>query len=188
MCFLADIQEEILLDFIRHASEFLVIESALGSDPGLCVAVDERINNYQPLITFGYKAKEAILIKEEAYDLARGLGIHLSEHGGTGQGVIGALAGVGLRLSGNDGRFRGKHQIESIQGATRVQDIYEQANINSVKSVNGQVLAGHELILLGEKVKSVLLNGQSVLLVEPAKNNDQKIFWQTLPHEKIKKY
>lgn len=188
MCFFAEIQKENLVAFIGHASEFLVKESAPGSDPGLCVAVVERINNHQTLISFGYKAKETILVKEEAYALARGLGIHLSEHGGTGQGVIGSLAGVGLRLSGNDGRFRGKHKIETTQGAIRVQDIYSQVNIDSVKSVNGEVLADHELIILGEKVKSVLLNGQSVLLVEPAKSNDQKILWQTLPHEKIKKY
>ena len=56
-------------------------------------------------IDFGYRAKQVVLTKSNAYKLAKKLDIHLSEHGGSGQGVIGALAGVALRLTANDGRF-----------------------------------------------------------------------------------
>lgn len=59
------------------------------------------------LIEFGKMAKQAVTNKQAAYDLARETGIHLSEQGGTGDGVIGAIAGIGLRLSGNDGRYCG---------------------------------------------------------------------------------
>ncbi len=48
-----------------------------------------------------------LLTKQEAYMLANTTGVHLSENGGTGDGIVGALAGTGLRLDGNDGRFRG---------------------------------------------------------------------------------
>jgi hypothetical protein len=41
----------------------------------------------------------------EAVDLARRADLALRPLGGTGQGIIGALASVGLRAEGGDGRF-----------------------------------------------------------------------------------
>jgi len=55
----------------------------------------------------GRRATCSVLTKKEAYPLAEKLGIHLSEHGGTGDGVVGALAESGLRMTGNHCRFRG---------------------------------------------------------------------------------
>jgi len=92
MCFSAEIEENCLKNVIHYASEFLVRESATGSDPGLCVAVIDSLLNPDELISFGRSAKESVLTKESAYERAQQLGLHLSEHGGTGQGVIGALA------------------------------------------------------------------------------------------------
>ena len=47
----------------------------------------------------------------------------LPGYGGTGQGVVGALAGVGLRLYGDDGRFRGwYHSASTNAGALKVYD------------------------------------------------------------------
>ena len=75
-------------------------QSAPGSDPGLCVVATTSVSGPKALIGFGQTAKDSVLTKSDAYGLAQRLGIHLSEHGGTGQGVIGALAGAGLRLIG----------------------------------------------------------------------------------------
>lgn len=76
---------------------------------------DEARRQVEALCAFGRRAQEVVCTKDEAYELARSIPwVHLSEHGGTGQGVIGALAGVGLRLSGDDGRFRGKWNLARI--------------------------------------------------------------------------
>ena len=105
--------------------EELSVDSA---DPGLCCAVlplDEGSDalactgecrlEIERLIAFGKKAKEKVCSKDEAYSIAEQISwLTLSEHGGTGLGVIGALAGVGLRLSGNDGRFRGKWNLREL--------------------------------------------------------------------------
>jgi hypothetical protein len=57
---------------------------------------------------FGINAKQTIFDKGAAYDLARSLDVHLSEHGGTeGGGVIGALAATGLRYSATMADSRG---------------------------------------------------------------------------------
>ena len=189
MCFNAEIEDKYLRSLIDFASEFLQRESAEGSDPGLCVAIPDRITKLDSLIDFGYRAKEAVLIKEEAYNLANKLGIHLSEHGGTGQGVIGALAGVGLRLSGNDGRFRGKHQIGAVNQAISVRDACAQTNIDLVRSLDGIVLMDDEVIHLGEKVKTVLMDGKSILLVYPfSEGTPDGVKWQTCTKQQLKRF
>ena len=91
MCFEAEIQEKYLKNIVDYASGYLKNESEPESDPGLCVVVADYLNDNNKLINFGYKAKRTILTKENAYDVAKELDIHLSEHGGSGQGVIGAL-------------------------------------------------------------------------------------------------
>ncbi len=111
MCALVS-EDADLKQLISGASEYLNAHSAAGSDPGLCVADFRNIRCPEHIVTWGYRAKKEILRKDEAYGLADQCGVHSSEHGGDGQGVVGALAAVGLRISGNDGRVKGKKQIE----------------------------------------------------------------------------
>jgi hypothetical protein len=71
-----------------------------GSDPGLCVA--PRV---PPEVTaFGRRCQAEVVRQEEARRLAGACGLHLEGLGGTEDGVIGALAAVGLAVGGDDGR------------------------------------------------------------------------------------
>ncbi len=189
MCFPVTVADGCLKKIIKFGQEFLRKNSAEGSDPGFCVAIVDEIKNTDTLIQFGKKAKKNVLTKEEAYNTAKEMGIHLSEHGGTGGGVIGALAGIGLRLTGNDGRIRGKYFEGRKNEIMTVDEIISQTDIQEIREENGERLKANERILLGEKVKSVPLQGKIVLLVEPVKHA-QKIEtkWQTLSREKIKQY
>jgi hypothetical protein len=191
MCFIIDLDEKHHASLIDYISDFLVHESEEGSDPGLCVAVPERINNPELLITFGQKAKKAVLTKSDAYELAKSLGIHLSEHGGTGQGVIGALAGVGLRLSGNDGRFRGRLDLGEINEVLAVNKILQHKDVDLVRGLQGEMPDHDDFIRLGEKVKTVLSGGKSVLLVVPEDNAHEtagKTQWRTCSKEELRKF
>lgn len=189
MCFEVDLKEEYLNQFIDFASDFLVRESAEGSDPGLCVLIPERLTQRDELIVFGRKAKIAILTKQDAYELAQHLGIHLSEHGGTGQGVIGALAGAALRLSGNDGRFKGKLKIKSDTEVIAVRDILEQTTVDVVKSLEGTVLESDDLVKLGDTLKAILLEGKCVLPVTPIEASEEEgVKWQTCSKQQVKKF
>jgi hypothetical protein len=164
MCFPAEICEDALDSVTDYCCSTLAAESAAGSDPGLCILVPERLERPEVLVRYGQKAKKAVISKEEAYETAAVNGIHLSEHGGTGQGVIGALAGAGLRLTGNDGRFKGKFRIPSRNGMASVKDI-RKAGIEVVRTVEGMVLNDIEVVHVGDWVKPVLLDEKSVLLV-----------------------
>src|SRR6266540_454022 len=136
MCFAADIEEHFLECIIQYASAFLARESAAGSDPGLCIAAADRLTSPDSLVAFGRKAKQSVVAMEDAYALAGQLGVHLSEHGGSGQGIIGALAGAGLRLSGNDGRLKGSLAIETVNGRATVGDVYTHPDVDEVRSLS----------------------------------------------------
>lgn len=188
MCFAAAIDDEHVAALIDYAGEFLVRESAAGSDPGLCVVNLDRLADTDALMSFGRTAKQQVLTKADAYSLARRLHIHLSEHGGTGIGVIGALAGTGLRLTGNDGRFRGRHTIAAAGDIVAAGDIKQQTYITMVKSLEGRILPDSDTVQLGEKVKSVLLDGQPTLLVFPNTMDPHLAPWQTCTKEQFKLY
>lgn len=73
-----------------------------GSDPGLCV-VAPGDGECGDLMEFGRTACTRIVSQQEALEVAKPF--HLSGHGGTNDGIIGATAGVGLTMSGWSGRF-----------------------------------------------------------------------------------
>ena len=98
---------------------------AATADPGLCVAQlpdEDGDARLYALVAFGFRAKVDYVSKAEAFETASRIPwLTLEELGGDGQGVVGALAGVGLRLSGNDGRFRGRWDLAALcEGRTGV--------------------------------------------------------------------
>lgn len=189
MCFVIEHQEDIFDSLRGFSVAFLEKECAEGSDPGLCIAELKKIENKQLLINYGQRAKKEILTKGLAYETAGNLGIHLSEHGGTGGGVIGALAGVSLRLDGNDGRFKGKIKFPLPGSILTVKEILDNSNIDRVQSLEGQLIADNERIVLGEKVKAVLLDHQKVLLVYPKLDEETgKNTWNTCIKEQLRRF
>ena len=187
MCFKASINSHDLEAVIKYCSGFLKIESAEGSDPGLCVAVINEIKDKERLIQFGIDATETVLTKEEAYTLADKSEIHLSEHGGTGGGVIGALAGTGLRLQGSNGRFKGWIDFADNERNTTVEILLTRDEIDLISTETGFIPPHKDSVILKDKVKTVLLNGRSVLLVRKAGNSDGS-HWENLSKDEIKKY
>ena len=89
---------EPLIDELRDAMRERFVE---GSDPGLCVtaAVPEAIT------AFGKRCQRELVSQREARGLAARHGIHLEGLEGTEDGVVGALAAVGLVVGGDDGRI-----------------------------------------------------------------------------------
>jgi len=187
MCFTADIRDDLLEGLIAHAQNFLQNSSAEGSDPGLCVAVRNRIGNMEKLIEYGMNATRKVLSKNEASMLAHQLGVHLSEHGGTGGGIIGALAGVGLRLGGNNGRFKGWINVRENDRKITVDQLCREYQIADVRNINGKLLAGSEVLVLNEKIKTVLLDGKEVLPVKRIMR-DGEISWENLSKDEIRRY
>lgn len=102
-CAVIDIADPAMKDvLLPMAVEHIERESAEGSDPGLCIAC-EGDSVLRKLISFGQLCAMRIVKQKDALQAASG--IHLSGHGGTNGGIIGAAAAVGLTASGWSGRF-----------------------------------------------------------------------------------
>lgn len=186
MCLEADVLSGQLDALVGFAAAFLERRSAPGSDPGLCVAVRERLFSGEPLVEFGRLAKAAVLTKAEACELAGRAGVHLSEHGGTGLGVIGALAAAGLRLSGDDGRLRGKLALPAGVSVLSVRELLQLAPVDAVRDLRGRHLPGDARVRCEGKVKTVMRGGQSVLLV--VRDERASVAWRTCAKEELKSY
>ncbi|WP_417762374.1 DNA-binding protein [Shewanella sp.] len=161
-------------------------ECAAAADPGLAVVDLAQLADRQALQQFGVQAKQQVLTKAQAYQLAEQQQISLSEHGGTGQGVIGALAGLGLRLGGNDGRVKGQFQLGQADAepqAYSVAQVLQQTGLDGVLSDQGQWLADDETLWLAGKVKAVFTQGKFALLVSAG-----DLGWQNASKQQLKDY
>jgi hypothetical protein len=149
-------------DVFATAKELMLADFIEGSDPGICVAVDQKING--DLSRFGLSAKTSIVTQEQARGLAREAGILLEGLGGTEDGVIGALAGVGLAASGNDGRFVQKGTIRGLRGSQTVAAILA-SGVDRVQTRDGAVV-DEGTIALRKFPKPAFIGGKAVLYVE----------------------
>jgi len=176
--FSADIAEEYLADFIDYACNLIKSTGALDCNTGLAVAVPELMENTDDLIDYAYRVKEEIVNKAEALGFAKKPGIYLFELSGNGQGIIGALAGAGLRITGNDGQFRGKLHIGTGEDyIATVKEIVNESYVQQVKNMDFENLGDDECVRMGEKVKIVLLDNKYTLMVFPTDIENPK--WQT---------
>ena len=93
-----------------------------------------------------------------------------------------------MRLSGSDGRIKGKYFQGHAGKVLTAASILPQTNIVELRDEDGPLLGPEEKVLLGEKVISVLLNGKIVLPVEINTAATGGARWATLSREKIRKY
>jgi len=135
-----------------------------GSDPGLAVASSDQVA--PSLIAFGKDAKCTILTQEKARELAKNLNIRLKGLGGTEDGVIGAMAGLGLAVDLNDGRFIHRGKIRNLFGQCSVQQLLA-AGVDEVCTLDGRTITSG--VVMNEENKSPKacpVNGRTILFVE----------------------
>ena len=149
-------------DIFATAKEMILADFIEGSDPGICVAADRDIES--DLHRFGLSAKTSIVTQGEARALARRAGLLLEGLGGTEDGVIGALAGIGLAASGNDGRFVVKGTTRSLSGSQTIAAILA-SGVDRVETREGTAV-GEGTVALRKFPKPALVSGAAVLFVE----------------------
>jgi hypothetical protein len=103
---------------IAHIESHFIV----GSDPGLCVC-PEYHPDLNRLVAFGLECARRVVTQEEAIQAAGS--IHLSGHGGTNDGIIGAAAGVGLTACGWNGRFIEYGRLRGYPAAVSVEKLEE---------------------------------------------------------------
>lgn len=172
---------------IAEVCEEIIEENmAKSSDPGFAVCDLDSVSDPGRLIKFGFETKRQVKTKAEAYALAEATdGVFLKELGGTGAGIIGALAGIGLRLSRSDGSLRGKHG-RHLRGLTvTADDICEECGADMVVCGDGTVLAGDSGVFVKEFIKLMYFDGNKCCIVRRQENGQYVTVHQHQEREKF---
>lgn len=152
---------------IMEIGEEIIKENmSAAADPGIAVCCADELPSPERLIAFGFDAKKRVMTKDEAYALAAEYDcVLLKELGGTGIGVIGALAGIGLRLSRCDGSVRGK-RCSGLAGSTvSAGEIRSRCGVEMVICVDGTVVPDDAPVLVDEFVKLMFFDGHMCCMV-----------------------
>lgn len=151
-----------------------------GSDPGLCV-VSEDNPVLSKLMNFGRACTSRVVTQKEALQAA--MGSHLSGHGGSNDGIIGAAAAVGLTAQGWGGRFIEFGRLRDFPERVRVSDL-ERSGI-AVVSIDrdARFPAFEDVIDTKGWLRPRLWGGKPVLPVIPRAGS----LWETVEERKRKK-
>ena len=171
-------------ELIELAGAHVERHSLPGSDPGVCVAV-EGDDAVPVLIAFGRLAAVSVTSQAAAYEAARG--VHLSGHGGTNDGIIGAAAGVGLTAWGWSGRLKeykpGEGGLARFGSETTVQALNDAGievfplDRNVVFPVPGDIVRQES----GGRMQPHLMAGCPVMALV----HDGPGVWRTLGKERL---
>lgn len=174
-------------DVHDRAEQFLAAHSADGSDPGLAVAGIDEVER-DPLVRFGKSAKVDLLDQPAAHDAARTAGCRLTGVGGTRDGVIGALAAVGLHLSGADGFFIWLPRIRELRaGWYSLAELRATLPVDDVRAVDGARPAGEQdIIEVAPWVRPLWAGSEVVLLLE--RTDSTRAGWRTASRELTRQF
>ncbi|MBM4041762.1 MAG: ABC transporter substrate-binding protein [Planctomycetes bacterium] len=145
------------------ACDFVGAQAAHGADPGVCVARKALVG--EGARGFGLRAQAEVLAIVGARRVAASEGHLLAGLAGTEAGVIGALAAVGLRAGGEDGRFIGLGAIRELPARARVRDILD-AGVAALEAPGGAEPQPGDWVETFGWVRPRLRGGRPVLLVQ----------------------
>jgi hypothetical protein len=150
-------------------SELLLERCLPGSDPGLCVARDGCAGH-----PWGAAVQTELVSQPQAFAVAVELGVILRPLGGTGDGVIGALAGAILAAGGNDGRFVEVGRTREMTADVTVAELL-QAGVKEIRTREGQRVDGGLVNTREGRIRPLLKDHAPVLLVEPAGDDQWRV-------------
>ncbi len=141
-----------------------------GSDPGLCLAAVAT-----PAVRdFALTCQRQVVTRRQAREIARAAGIHLEGIGGTEQGIIGALAAVGLIAAGKDGRvvqLASWPYPDDFKGPRDAAEILARG-VNEIRRNDGGPAITSGVVDVGNHLRPNIRGGRVVLFVEPAESAD----------------
>jgi tRNA(Ile2) C34 agmatinyltransferase TiaS len=151
-----DIDPAMLLEQVRA---WMLADFQPGSDPGLCIAHTVPV----AVSDFGRRAQRKMVSQHEARVLAAEHGLLLHGLGGSEDGVIGALAAVGLAATGEDGRYVLVGHSRELTGLQPISALLT-AGIVAVQTTEGQPVT--EGLVQTDKLRPALRGGRPVAVVE----------------------
>jgi len=178
-----EVKSDKLAGLTSFCRDFLLRESAEGSDAGLCIACLDRIN--EEVMQWGERARKEVLTKEEAHLLAEKHGIFLEGLTGMRIGVIGSLAAIGLQKAGNDGRYLWLKAMRELTGVHSAKELLTLLRIESIETKQGIVVSVDDTVDVGEWFRPIRKNKKITLIVEE-NDTDGKSDWKMASKEYIK--
>ena len=144
---------------VSRVREIMTSDFQPGSDPGLCVA------SYVPnaIIAFGRFTPVQLVTQQYARSLAADHDIQLLGLGGDEDGVIGALAAVGLAAQGDDGRYVQVGTVRELTGLQPVPALIA-AGVSAVRTLDGSSV--NQGLVLTDKLRPARRNGMPVAVVQ----------------------
>jgi hypothetical protein len=163
----------------RRAMGHVIRHSLEGSDPGVCVACEEG-SSLARLMEFGRACTRQVVTQKQA--MAASLDAHLSGHGGTNDGIIGAAAAVGLTASGWSGRFIEYGRLRDFPTPVRLTDLERALMLVVSIDRDARVPAPEDLVYTKGWLRPRLLGNRPVVLVSPRGEG----VWETVGEKRHK--
>jgi hypothetical protein len=176
-CLIAEMPEpDLMNETIERAVDHLKHHAIDGSDPGLCV-VAEFDSSIESLIDFGHFCTRAVSTQRQAIEAAKKA--HLSGHGGTNDGIIGAAAAVGLTASGWCGRFIEFGNLRNIPDEVSVSKLNHMGIEVVSMERDAKVPAPHDKVITNGWLRPRLLGYLPALFVSSqGKGQWENIYWK----------
>jgi len=134
-----------------------------GANPGLCVSDATAIA--APLQDLARRAQR-IVLDLDAFDAeVAPYGLRIGSDGETGQGRIGAVCGVALRSTDDDGRFIDLPGIRGVGGKLRASEILQSTGVDSIVDEHGNALDADTVIDTRDWIRPDLRGGIAVFAV-----------------------
>lgn len=165
-----------MIDTIRDIIRGWYVE---GSDPGLCVAAGAS----EEMMAFGLRCKSDVVTQEEARAIASRASCHLEGLGGTEQGIIGALAAVGLVVGGEDGRVvhlnSWPYPDEEFAGVRGLDELRSRG-IAEFRQVGTELPVDSGPVDIGKHLRPNRRSGRIVMYVEASGSPDAAAPWRAV--------
>ncbi len=175
-----------LADLAPYVRDYLGRTSAPGSDAGFCIAPYHEVSD--EVVEFGRSAKETVLTKADARALAERTGLHLEGVTGDHGGIIGSIASVGLRRTGQDGRFVWVKGVRDLEGVTTVGHLLGETGIDVLRAGDRTSFEPDDRIEVSPWPRPVLKDHKAVLLIEQVEEPHAGYEWKIVPRERTKQY
>jgi len=179
-CLIAEVPEaDLLPEMIDRAANHLRHFAMDGSDPGLCVAA-ETDASLASLVEFGHFCARAVATQKQA--LAAAGKVHLSGHGGTNDGIIGAAAAVGLTMTGWSGRYIEFGDLRCLPDEVSVSELIRMGVQVVSMERDAALPAPDDRVATNGWLRPRLLGNSPVLFVNPL----EKGRWQNIYRKRRK--
>jgi tRNA(Ile2) C34 agmatinyltransferase TiaS len=150
--------------FFEQVRDLMLADFVEGSDPGLAIAGAGDI--LPEIMEFGLRAKSEVLTQDMAQRVASRTNILLEGLGGTNGGVIGALAGLGLAATANDGRYVQLGNLRDLSGDIKAEDLLA-SGISRICTLDEEDIT-KGIIRVRKFPKPAIRGGKPVLFVKEA--------------------